>query len=247
MNNTVATKEQSAVPVGYTVQSVITRIAALDIDAAGNAEKAAWKRYTGLACLSIAKAWDKKKVVELVFGKGAKPSKTFQNMWSLAEKARNNMVGNRSWAEIKLMPIEEALDTAIMMLNAHMAVLSCSSKNEYEKFCNLSPSEAEDKRKQEVADKAAAKSEAEAATAQAADTQQVAEDDATAKADALPERTAAQAAMAALHEASRDDLMDVLSHIVTRIGTEDLTMVRDQLTAILANMAAQAEAATQAA
>jgi hypothetical protein len=75
----------------------------------------------------------------------------------------------------------------------------------------------------------------------------VAEDDATAKADALPERTAAQAAMAALHEASRDDLMDVLSHIVTRIGTEDLTMVRDQLTAILANMAAQAEAATQAA
>jgi membrane protein involved in colicin uptake len=116
-----------------------------------------------------------------------------------------------------------------------MSALEVSSKNDYDKVCNLSPAEAAAKREAD----AAAKAEADAAqkATQEADKAKAleAEADAQAKADATPERTPAQAAIGALQDAGRDDLMSVMAHIVTKLSVEDLAMVRDHLEAIIAN------------
>ncbi|TAU37806.1 hypothetical protein ELI44_32970 (plasmid) [Rhizobium ruizarguesonis] len=114
MNAALASEAKAS---GYQTSTVIARIMDMDVDAVGNAEKAAWKRYMGLALLAIAKSVDKKKLIEAIFGKGGKPSKTFQNMYSMADKARNTVLGNRSWDDIRAMPIDAAMDTVMMSIN----------------------------------------------------------------------------------------------------------------------------------
>ncbi|WP_051903850.1 hypothetical protein [Neorhizobium vignae] len=229
---------EAAKVAGYQTSTVIARIMDMDVDAQGNGEKAAWKRYMGLALLAIAKSVDKKKLIEAVFGKGGKPSKTFQNMYSMADKARNTLLGNRSWDEIRAMPMDEAMSTVLLSINAHMSALEVSSKNDYDKVCNLSPAEAAAKRE---ADKAA-KAEADAAKAAEAEADKAkvteAEADAQASAAQQPERTPAQAVIGALIDASRDDLMTVAAHILTRIGVEDMALMHETLTAMIANAAA---------
>lgn len=135
---------------GYTVKAVCTRIADMDVAAAGNGERAAWKRYMSYALLAIARGVDKKALIEAIFGKGAKASKTFQNMYSMADKARNTVLGNHSWDEVRALPIDQATTMVIGMVNSHMATLLCTSKNDYDRFCNLSPAEAHAKRMADV-------------------------------------------------------------------------------------------------
>lgn len=60
------------------------------------AEWAAWKRYMGNALLAIVSGVDKKSPRGSIFGNGAKPSNTFQNMYSMADEARNTVLGIRS-------------------------------------------------------------------------------------------------------------------------------------------------------
>ncbi|WP_156383290.1 hypothetical protein [Rhizobium sp. Root483D2] len=102
------------------------------------------------ALLAIARGIDKKALIDAIFGKGAKPSKTFQNMYSMADKARNTVLGNHSWDDVRALPIDQATTMVLGMINRHMTMLSCSSKNDYDRFCNLSPAEAEAKRKTEM-------------------------------------------------------------------------------------------------
>jgi hypothetical protein len=250
MSTTTAVKEQTNIPTGYTVASVISRIMALDVDASGNAEKAAWKRYMSLCLLSLAKGWDLKKVAEQVFGANAKPSKTFQNMASLARKVRHNpeLLGNHQWADVKVMAIEEAQDATIAMINRHMAVLDVSSKNEYEKFCEFSAVEAGEKRQQDADEKAAAaKAKAEADLAEKVETDKK-ETDAKAKADATPERTPAEAAIAALADASSSDLVQVAFHCLKgKIDLSDAIAIRDWLDNAIAMAATQIEGPAAAA
>lgn len=232
------TTETVKAPIGYAVKTIVDRIAAMDIDAQGNAEKAAWKRYMGYAMLALAKGVSKKNLATAVFGKDAKPSKNFNNMWSLAEKARNNplLLGNRSWDDIRPMSIDDALDAVIMMVNAHMAVLNVGGKNAYEPLCGLSLDEIAAK----VAnDKADEKAEAEEKAAKVeADEKAAKEAEAAAQdaAAARPDRTPAQAAIAALEEAGKDDLMSVMAWITTKVDLGHLKAMLRELGAIIANM-----------
>jgi hypothetical protein len=229
--------------LGYAVKTVADRIAAMDIDAQGNAEKAAWKRYMGLSMLAMAKGVSKKNMSTAVFGKDVKSSKNFDNMWSLAEKARHNplFMGNRSWDDIRAMAIDEALDTVILMINAHMSVIDVGGKNAYGPLAGMSLEEIAAKKANDEADAAqeaqatAAKLEADAESAK--DAEAKAQDAASAK----PERTPAEAAIGALADASRDDMMQVLAHIVTRLSVEDMAMVQEQLTAMVVNATTAAE------
>lgn len=231
------TTETVKAPIGYAVKTIVDRIAAMDIDAQGNAEKAAWKRYMGYAMLALAKGVSKKNLATAVFGKDAKPSKNFNNMWSLAEKARNNplLLGNRTWDDIRPMSIDDALDAVIVMVNAHMAVLNVGGKNAYEPLCGLSLDEIaakaeNDKAEKAEADEKAAKVEADEKAAKEAEA--AAQDAAAARL----ERTPAQAAIAALDEANKDDLLTVMAWITTKVDLGDLKMMSRELVAIIANM-----------
>ena len=225
--------------LGYAVKTIADRIAAMDIDAQGNAEKAAWKRYMGYAMLALAKGVAKKNMAAAVFGKDVKASKNFDNMWSLAEKARNNplLLGNNAWDDVRAMSIDEALDTVIGMINRHMAVLNVAGKNAYAPLSGMSLEEIEAKKANDAADAA---SEAEAAQ-KADEATKLAANEAEAKAkekaDTTPERTPAQAAIGALADAGRDDLMTVAAHIVTRLEPADLALMHEALTAMIANAA----------
>ncbi|MGO7308741.1 hypothetical protein ACCS91_33340 [Rhizobium ruizarguesonis] len=225
---------------GYQTSTVIARIMDMDVDAVGNTEKAAWKRYMGLALLAIAKSVDKKKLIEAIFGKGGKPSKTFQNMYSMADKARNTVLGNRSWDEIRAMPIDAAMDTVLMSINSHMSSLEVTSKNDYDKVCNLSPSEAADKREADA--KAKAEAEAEAKAKAEADAAAATQAEATAKAEAeaKPERDLIRDTFATLQGATADELAAIFGGIGLRLSEVDrdkLTMVMGELETILANTA----------
>lgn len=115
----------------------------------------------------------------------------------------------KKWADIAQMTIDEAVTASLAMLNRHMAALEVTSKNDYDKYATFTAEEVAAARQREA--------------------------DAKAEADVQPERTAAQAAIGALMDASRDDLIQVAAHIVPRIGIDDLKMMHDALTAMLAN------------
>lgn len=226
---------------GYAVKTVADRIASMDIEAAGNSEKAAWKRYAGYAMLALAKGVAKKNMAVAVFGADAKPSKNFNNMWSLAEKARNNplLLGNRSWDEVRAMSIDEALDTVIGMINTHMNVLNVGGKNAYEPLSGLSLDEIKAKKANDEAD-----AKAEAATKAAkleadADAAKELEANAQAEAATRPERSPSQAAIGALHNASKDDLLNVMAWIAGQLDIESLAMMNGELSAIIANTQTQ--------
>lgn len=232
------TTTETAKATGYAVKTVADRIAAMDIDAQGNAEKAAWKRYMGYAMLALAKGVAKKNMATAVFGKDAKPSKNFNNMWSLAEKARNNplLLGNRSWDDVRAMGVDEALDTVIDMVNRHMAVLNVGGKNAYEPLCGLSLEEIAAKVENDKAD-AKAEADAEAAKVEAdAEAAKEAEAAAQEAAGKRPERTPAQAAIAALEDASKDDLLAVMAWITTKVDLGNLKAMQREMQAIIANM-----------
>ncbi|NEI32169.1 hypothetical protein [Rhizobium ruizarguesonis] len=225
---------------GYQTSTVIARIMDMDVDAVGNTEKAAWKRYMGLALLAIAKSVDKKKLIEAIFGKGGKPSKTFQNMYSMADKARNTVLGNRSWDEVRAMPIDAAMDTVMMSINSHMSSLEVTSKNDYDKVCNLSPSEAADKREADKKAKAEAEAEAKAkAEADAAAAEQ-AEATAKAEAEAKPERDLVRETFASLQGAGPKEIAQIfggLGMLLMELDRETMIAVHNELGTILANTA----------
>lgn len=225
---------------GYKVETVVAHIIDMDVDAAGNAEKAAWKRYLVLILMAQAKAVDKKKLIEAVFGKGGKASKTFQNMWGVANASRNVVLGNRSWDDIRTMPMAEAKDTVLLSINAHMSSLDVSSKNEYEKVCMFSPSEAAAKREADAQAKAEAKAEADAKAEAEKATQAEAEADAQAEADAKPERTPLEAVKAVMQGASMDDAMAVMSWMADVMPVDALRVFLEERLARLDNEAAAA-------
>lgn len=237
---------------GYAVKTIVDRIAAMDIDAQGNAEKAAWKRYMGYAMLALAKGVSKKNMATAVFGKDGKPSKNFNNMWSLAEKARNNplLLGNRAWDDVRAMSVDEALDTVIMMINAHMAVLNVGGKNAYEPICGLSLDEVAAKAANDEAD---AKAEADEKAAKVeADTAAAKEAEAKAQdaANAKPDANIVQAILAASVGASPDEIAQAMvgfTKLLLQLEAHDtLAIIHEQMGMILANTA-KVEAATKAA
>lgn len=226
--------------VGFTDKAVIARIRDLDIDAAGNCDRAAWKRYLALCLMAIAKGTSKKTLSAAVFGIGAKPSKTFSNMWSMAEKCRANVTGNGAWSDILPLGVEDAFEMVLGWINRHMAMHGVAGKNAYEVVCHLSPAEAE-------AAKATAKAEKAAEEAEAAEEAKGAAEEAEAKAkdkaDAIPERTAAEAAIAALHDAKPEDLAHVLSFVLSKLDNAELAKVRGLIDQVLGNVAPAADAA----
>ncbi|WP_312794457.1 hypothetical protein [Tianweitania sp.] len=226
---------ESAKALGYQASTVIAHIMDMDVDAGGNAEKAAWKRYLVLILMAQAKAADKKKLIEAVFGKGEKASKTFQNMWGVASNARNVVLGNRSWDDIRSMSIAEAKYAVLLAVNGHVGALEVSSKNDYAAVCMLSPSEALAKREADA--EAAKEAEAEAAAkAEAAKEAKTAKEAAAkAEADARPERSPADAAIGVLHDAHRNNLMQVAGFILSKISVEDMKLMQETLRAMLTN------------
>lgn len=231
---------------GYTTKAVVARLADMDVDAAGNAERAAWKRYLSLCLLAIAKGMDKKELTEAVFGKGGKASKTFQNMWSMANKCRHVVIGNRAWSDLAVMGIEDAMSESLTMINRHMAMLGVSGKNAYEPLCNLTMLEVDAKREADkVRDAQEAQAKADEAEKTKADGDK-AEKAAKGKADTAPERTPAQAAIGALQEASRDDVMTVIGHLLGRVSLDDLRLIHETAGAMVENMAAASAKAIDA-
>jgi hypothetical protein len=228
---------------GYAVKTVADRIAAMDIDAQGNAEKAAWKRYMGLSMLALAKGVNKKNMASAVFGKDAKPSKNFSNMWSLAEKARNNplLLGNNAWDDVRAMSIDDALDTVIGMINRHMAVLNVGGKNAYEPLAGMSLDEIAAKVANDEAD---AKAEAEE-KAKAKEAEKLAADEAEAKAQekasAAPELDIVQRIYAASAGASPDEIAEAMvgfTKLLLELEARDtLAIIHEQMGQILANTA----------
>ena len=230
-----------ALASGYTVKAVAARIADMDIDAAGNTEKAAWKRYLALCLMALAKGVEKKAIVDMVFGKGGKASKTFHNMWTMANKARGHVTGNMAWSDVAAMGVEEAFNTTIQMINRHMSMHDVTGKNAYDAVCNMSLEEVAQAKAN--ADAAKAEADAEAAAAKEAADKAKVEAEAQAKVNAQ-ERTAAQAAIAALHEASKADLQQVMYFILNQLGVDELEAVQGQIADVLAAIPAeQAKAA----
>lgn len=228
---------------GYSVKTVADRIAAMDIDAQGNAEKAAWKRYAAYAHLALAKGVSKKNMAAAVFGKDAKPSKNFSNMWSLAERSNHNplLLGNHSWGEIGQLGIDDALDAVIAMINRHMAVLEVGGKNAYDPIAGMSLEAIAAKKANDEAEAAEAAAEAAADAEAKADADAEAEQAARDKADAAAPKTAAEIAKDALHGASLEEMMDVLLHIVGRVDVGTLKAVHRDLGAMIENMEAKAD------
>lgn len=236
----------------YAIKAVAGRMADMDWNAGGNAEKAAWKRYTALAIMATIKGWDKKDVALEVFGPAdpsapvkagkrpkVKTSKTFDNAYSLATKAVNAIPHfvNRTWDEVTALGVGEAQDMVIDLINQHMRALEVGGMNAYEPLAGLDPAMLAAR----LANDEAKAAEAEAAATSAAEAEAEAETAARDKAEAAPERTAAQAAIAALAEASLDDMMDVLAFVIGRVDVGTLKMVHRDIGAMVANMEAKAD------
>lgn len=209
----------SEVVAGYTIKTVAARIADMDFDAAGNAEKAAWKRYVALCLMAIAKGSEKADVVAMVFGKGGKASKTFHNAWTLANKCRGHVTGNMAWSDILPMGIEDAFSATISMINTHMAVLGVAGKNEWDKVCNMSLAEVEAKREADKHKPSEAEGEGEA---DASADNGKAEADAQAAAAAKPERDIAQEAIALLATANRTEIVAVIASLQGQLVAGDI-------------------------
>ena len=137
--NVTYNSELKATPHGYDVSAVAALIKEIDIEAADNSGNATWKRYVGLGSLSIATGIEKGALVLAVFGPGARPSKAFQNCYSIARKAFNHILDDGGWKQISELPIDLALTATIVAINDDMAVLSVTSKNEYDKVCGRLP------------------------------------------------------------------------------------------------------------
>ncbi len=232
------TDANEKVAKGYTTKTIIDRIADMDMDAGGNAEKAAWKRYLSYALLGMAKGIDKKALIEGVFGKGGKPSKNFQNMYSMAGKCRHTVLGNAGWDDVRPLGIDDALEATLGFINRHMATLDVTSKNAYDAVCHLSPAEAAAAKEAEAAAKAEATAEAEAKAKVDAEAKAKAEEEAKDRADAATPKTPSEIAIGALHGASLDDMMAVLIHIVDRVDAGTLKMIHRDLGAMIANRGA---------
>jgi hypothetical protein len=209
---------------GYTLKAVVSRIADMDFDAAGNAEKAAWKRYVALCLMALAKGSDKADVVKAVFGPKGKPSKTFHNAWTLANKCRGHVTGNMVWSDIVPMGIEDAFTATLGMINRQMSVLGVAGKNEWEKVCNMSLDEVTAKRE---ADKNKTSDDTEVKTEGDNGTQEQAAQ--TAAAD-KPERSIANDAMDILANANRNEVVSVIGSLAKTLGNADLVaLIGDML------------------
>jgi pyruvate/2-oxoglutarate dehydrogenase complex dihydrolipoamide acyltransferase (E2) component len=242
---TVATELKSSTATGYSVKTVADRIIGMDIDAQGNGERAAWKQYLGYSHLAIAKGVSKKNMVAAVFGTGAKASKNFDNMWSLAEKSHHNplLLGNRDWADIRVMGIDDALSAVLLLVNSHMSVLEVGGKNAYGPVCGMSLDAI-------AAAKAAAEAEAKAeldAKAEADAAEAAAKEEAEASAQelaAMKEEPVSPpvAAMRAMQNATEAEIMDVIGQLSGKLAIDSLR----ELTKLFGDVVAAHDAAEDA-
>ncbi|WP_454287244.1 hypothetical protein [Rhizobium arsenicireducens] len=229
----------ATVATGYKVLHVAARIMDMDVDAQGDGKNAAWRRYFVLTVMATIKAVDRKGLARMVFGQDGKPSKTFGNIFALAVSAYAAMATPEEYNEIRAMGIDDAYKALIDLLDRHMSILSVAGKNEYAKFCMFATAEqAATHRSQIAANAAEAAADGEPEAAADGEPEAVAQ----VAAANQPERTAAQAAIAALHEASRDDLMSVAAAIAVRLSVEDLRTMAADLAAMVANIDAAATA-----
>lgn len=127
--------ESEVKPYGYDTAAIAALIKEIDVKAADNSINAAWKRYVGMALLSIATGIKKEDLIAAVFGPGAPPSKTFQNSYSIARKAYHKILDEEGWRSTSAMPVNEALKATLVAINDHMVDLSVTTKNAYDKLC----------------------------------------------------------------------------------------------------------------
>lgn len=109
---------------GFTLTAVSARIRNLDNDVQ-------WKLYTALAALAKLRGTKKSTLATMVFGKD-KPSKAFNNAWSLSAKFFAAGMSDSQKKAITDKPIDEAVDATLAALGAHMTALGVNGKNAYD-------------------------------------------------------------------------------------------------------------------
>ncbi|CCV12954.1 hypothetical protein [Mesorhizobium sp. STM 4661] len=109
---------------GFTLTAVSARIRNLDNDVQ-------WKLYTALAALAKLRGTKKSTLATMVFGKD-KPSKAFNNAWSLSAKFFAAGLSDSTKKAITDQPIDEAVNATLAALAAHMTALGVNGKNAYD-------------------------------------------------------------------------------------------------------------------
>lgn len=237
------TRDDDEVPRGYEEQEVINHLKGLDPEALDNSLRAAWKLYVGCAMLSLAKGIGKGELIAAVFGQDAKPSKTFQNCYSIAAKAFEHVLDELGCLRITSYPMDQALQAILVAIDEDMKSLSVSSKNDYDKVCGRS----EKKMPEDPTPKPGTKANlddtgAEPASSDANDppfsgeaTRPAHETD-IAVSDAIAIELPTAQIIGALEHAPKEDLVLVANRIFERIELQQLRRLREEISRKISEM-----------
>ncbi|CDZ64801.1 hypothetical protein NOJ05_07040 [Neorhizobium galegae] len=219
---------------GYDRDAVASLIKAMDADAADDSIHAAWRRYVGLAQLSIAAGIVKDDLIATVFGPGVPASKTFQNCYSIARKSYPFVLDEAKWISISALPVVEALEETLLALDEDMNRLSVTSKNAYDAACGRLL--AASKSVKEASDNVSDKNSALACTSDSEETSGNEEGRPprdNVEASALPEDDVAEIStkriIGALQHTPKSDLLLVANRIIERIELRQLQELRDEI------------------
>lgn len=223
-------------PRGFEEREVINHLKGLDPEALDNSFRAAWKVYVGCAMLSLAKGVEKGDLIDAVFGKDVKPSKTFQNCYSIAAKAFEHVLDELGCLRITSYPMTEALQAILVAIDEDMKSLSVSSKNDYDKVCGRS----EKKKPEDPTPKPDTEanpddtgiepgsSDVDGSPSSGAATQPAHETD-MAVSDAVTAELPTSRIIGALEHAPKEDLVLLANRIFERIELQQLRRLRDEL------------------
>lgn len=147
---------------GFTLTAVAARIRNLDNDVQ-------WKLYTALAALAKLRGTKKSSLQTMIFGKD-KPSKAFNNAWSLSAKFFAAGMSDSQKKAITELGIDEAVTATLAALGAHMTALGVNGKNAYDAVAEYASKEAIPEPEAEAEAPAEAEASAEAPSTAEAET-----------------------------------------------------------------------------
>lgn len=110
---------------GFTLQAVANRIRSMD-------NQVQWKAYVAACALARLRGTKKASLAIMVFGAKEKPSKTFDNSWTIAGKLFAAGLSPSQKATITALPIDEGHKAMLEALAAHMTALGVDGKNAYD-------------------------------------------------------------------------------------------------------------------
>jgi hypothetical protein len=238
---TVAVKPEQASVSTITLAQIASGIKALDINVDQGKDNAKWKQYFAICTLAVQMGYSVDNVGLKVFGKpikGDRDADHFRRAYAKAKEAQLPIT-DTEWPVVLQMPYNEAKACVIGALNRHLAFLGVNNQHEYFLRCTAKTEQQRDNINADIeaekarkdAEKAAKKAKPdpvkEAAAQQQAATQQEVDNVAM--------------AVACMANANNDEMAKLAGEMVARLfdaGAHDtLIAMRDQLDAIVANMA----------